>query len=64
MIVSAPATSGEILAWLTRSVRPSGNIASVGLMAREVSLSELPDGFDAYMNGSALGRSLVRVQDS
>lgn len=106
---------GEILAWLTRTVRPGGNIASIGLAAgtelrttvmpfilrgvsllginmdvghalraelwerlgsdlkprhlerivtREVSLSELPDCFDAYMSGSALGRTLVRVQES
>jgi NADPH2:quinone reductase len=106
---------GEILAWLTRTVRPSGNIASVGLVAgpelettvmpfilrgvsllginmevghelraelwerlgsdlrprhlerivtREVGLSELPGCFDAYMNGSAIGRTLVRVQES
>ncbi len=106
---------GEILAWLTRTVKPGGNIASVGLAAgielqttvmpfilrgvsllginmdvghelstelwrrlgsdlkprhlerivtREVSLSELPDCFDAYISGSALGRTLVRVQES
>ncbi len=106
---------GEILAWLTRTVKPRGNIASIGLaasldlqttvmpfilrgisllginmevghelraelwerlggdlkprhleqiVAREVSLSELPDCFDAYMSGSVTGRTLVRVQQS
>ncbi len=106
---------GEILAWLARTVRPWGNIASVGLaagpklettvmpfilrgvsllginmevghelraelwerlgsdlrprrleqiVAREVSLSELPDCFDAYMSGSVIGRTLVRIQKS
>ena len=100
---------------MTRTVKPGGNIASVGLAAgtdlettvlpfilrgvsllginmdvghelraelwerlgsdlkprhlerivtHEVSLSELPDCFDAYMSGSALGRTLVRVQES
>ena len=104
---------GEILAWLTRTVKPWGNIASIGLaasmelqttvmpfilrgvnllginmevgrelraslwerlgsdlkphhldqiVAREVSLSELPECFDAYMSGSVIGRTLVRVQ--
>ena len=103
---------GEILAWLTRTVKPRGNIASIGLaaspelqttvmpfilrgvsllginmevgpelraelwerlgsdlkprhleqiVAREVTLNELPDSFDAYMSGSVIGRTLVRI---
>ncbi|MFP6829437.1 MAG: acryloyl-CoA reductase [Gammaproteobacteria bacterium] len=106
---------GEILAWLTRSVKPGGNIATIGLAAgaelhttvipfilrgisllgismdvahalrtelwnclgsdlkprhldrivtREVALGELSDCFDAYMNGSVVGRTLVRIQES
>ncbi len=106
---------GEILAWLTRTVKPWGNIASIGLaaspelqttvmpfilrgvsllginmevgpelraelwerlgsdlkprhleqiVAREVTLNELPDSFDAYMSGSVVGRTLVRVLKS
>ncbi len=104
---------GETLAWLTRTVKPWGNIASVGLAAghhlettvmplilrgvsllginvdvpaglrdvlwqrlgndlrprhleqivtREVTLSELPGSFDAYMDGTVIGRTLVRIQ--
>ena len=104
---------GEILAWLTRTVRPSGNIASIGLAAghelhttvmpfilrginllginmevdhelrallwqrlgsdltpqhldqivtREVTLSELPDCFDAYIDGSITGRTIVQIR--
>jgi NADPH2:quinone reductase len=104
---------GDVLAWLTRTVRPSGNIASIGLAAdhelhttvmpfilrgisllgiymeveqelraqlwqrlgtdmlpqhldrivtREIRLNELPECFDAYIDGSVTGRTLVRIQ--
>ena len=103
---------GDVLAWLTRTVRPWGNIASVGLAAgaelntsvmpfilrsvsllgcymevpdglrtelwnqlggdskprhleqivtREVTLDELPGAFDAFIEGSVTGRTLVKV---
>jgi acrylyl-CoA reductase (NADPH) len=105
---------GDILAWLTRTVKPNGNIASIGLAAgaklettvmpfilrgvnllginmevapefrsmlwqrlgdelqpqqldlivtREVTLSELPDCFEAYMRGAITGRTVVQVRE-
>ena len=104
---------GDVLAWLTRSVRPWGNVASVGLAAspklhatvmpfilrsvsllginmsvptalrtelwnrlagdlrprhlnkivtREVSLVELPQAFNAFINGEITGRTLVKIR--
>ena len=103
---------GDVLSWLTRTVRPSGNIASIGLAAsaelhttvmpfilravsllginlefypelrstlwerlagdlaprhldvittREVALEELPTCFEAYIEGSVTGRTLVKI---
>ena len=103
---------GDVLSWLTRTVRPSGNIASIGLTAspklhttvmpfilravnllginlefypelraslwarladdltpqhldvittREVTLDELPGCFEAYVEGSVTGRTLVKI---
>jgi len=103
---------GDVLSWLTRTVRPSGNIASIGLAAspklhttvmpfilravnllginlefypelraslwarladdlapqhldvittREVTLDELPGCFEAYVEGSVTGRTLVKI---
>ena len=105
---------GDILAWLTRTVRPNGNIASIGLAAgadlvttvmpfilrgvnllginmevtpelratlwqrlgdelqpqqldrivtREVTLTELPDCFEAYMRGDMTGRTVVKIHE-
>ncbi len=103
---------GDVLSWLTRTVRPSGNIAGIGLAAspklhttvmpfilravnllginlefypelraslwarladdlapqhldvittREVTLDELPECFEAYIEGSVTGRTLVKI---
>ncbi len=103
---------GDVLSWLTRTVRPSGNIAGIGLAAspklhttvmpfilravnllginlefypelraslwarladdlapqhldvittREVTLDELPGCFEAYVEGSVTGRTLVKI---
>jgi len=103
---------GDVLAWLTRTTKPWGNIASVGLAAsaelhttvmpfilravsligvnmevppelresiwqrlttdlrprhldviasNEVTLTELPDCFDAYIGARAVGRTIVKV---
>lgn len=105
---------GETLAWLTRTVKPWGNIASIGLVddfklsttvmpfilrgvsllginsidmpsarrsqvwrrlgsdlkptqiaqivTREVAFADLPDVFDAYLNGENHGRTLVKIR--
>lgn len=104
---------GEVLGWLTRTTRPYGNIASIGLVAglelsttvmpfilrgvsllginsvevprslrlevwkriagdlaprhladianREISLQELPDHFQDYIDGRVVGRTIVRL---
>jgi NADPH2:quinone reductase len=103
---------GDVLAWLTRTTKPWGNIASVGLAAsaelhttvmpfilravsligvnmevppelresiwqrlttdlrprhldviasNEVTLTELPDCFDAYIGARAVGRTIVKI---
>ena len=107
---------GDTLGWLTRTTRPSGNIASVGLAGgialettvmpfilrgvsllginsvelspemrasiwqrlgsdlrprhldaianREIAFDDLPDAFDAYMDGSVVGRTIVGIDVS
>jgi NADPH2:quinone reductase len=104
---------GDVLAWLTRTVQPLGNIASIGnaasidlkttvmpfilrgvnllginsvftpralrlevwqrlasdlrprhldkMVARTISLDELPGAFDAYLKGGVTGRTVVRI---
>jgi acrylyl-CoA reductase (NADPH) len=104
---------GDVLAWLTRTINPWGNIASVGMAAsfelkttvfpfilrgvnllginsvitpravrlevwkrlatdlkprhldrianRTITLDELPNAFDAYLNASVVGRTVVKI---
>ena len=105
---------GDILSWITRTVMPYGNIASVGLASssklettvmpfilravsilginsnppcelrdeiwqrlshelkpskletiasRVISFNELPKEFDAYINASVMGRTIVKIKD-
>lgn len=106
---------GDTLAWLTRTVKPFGNIASIGLaggyrlettvmpfilrgvsliginsiemptlmrnsawqrlgsdlkpahlqeiITREIGFDALPEAFDGYINGSVLGRTVVKISE-